>query len=130
MAVFVFCLTQILKMPIKWATKKFKNERTRKLVNTIILLIPFAVGVGLEFVYSTYTHTLFTIIAGLGYGTGGISLYGIIERFFGIKSKNPYDSEEGKAVTELIENITKDGKVDKKDNEIVKDFVSDINKVK
>lgn len=129
MAVIIFLVTQLLKLPIKVATKRIKNERTRKIVNATILLIPFALGILFEFLYNTYyLHKVFSIITGLGYGTAGISLYGIIERFFKVKVNNPYNSEEGKAVTELVENITEDGKVDEKDKSAVQEFLDQINK--
>lgn len=123
MAVIIFIATQILKLPIKIATKRFKNERVRKMFNATILLIPFGLGIFLDFLYSTYIlHTAFSVLAGLGYGTAGISLYGVVERFFKVKIENPYDTEEGKAVTELVNEVSKDGKVDKKDKDAVKEF--------
>ena len=123
MAVIIFIATQFLKLPIKFGTKHIKNERVRKIANSVILLIPFALGIALDFLYSTYIlHTAFSIIAGLGYGTAGISLYGVVERFFKVKVSNPYDSEEGKAVTELVNEVSKDGKVDKKDTDAIKEF--------
>ena len=123
MAVIIFALTQVLKLPIKHFTKKIKNERVRRMVNATILLIPFALGVLADFLYSTYyLQTAFTVITGLGYGTAGISLYGVIERFFKVKIENPYDSEEGQAVKELVKDVAKDGKVDKKDETAVKKF--------
>jgi hypothetical protein len=123
MAVIIFALTQVLKLPIKACTKHIPNERARRMVNATILLIPFAVGIALDFVYSTYyLHGAFSIINGLGYGTAGISLYGAIERFFKVKTENPYETEAGKAVTELVEEISKDGKVDENDKHAVKDF--------
>jgi hypothetical protein len=123
MAVIIFALTQVLKLPIKYFTKKISNERLRRIVNATILLIPFGLGILADFLYSTYyLHTAFTIITGLGYGTAGISLYGAVERFFKVKTNNPYESEAGKAVTELVGEISKDGKVDKNDTHAVKDF--------
>lgn len=123
MAVIIFALTQVLKLPIKYFTKKISNERVRRMVNATILLIPFALGVLADFLYSTYyLHSAFTIITGLGYGTAGISLYGAIERFFKVKTENPYETEAGKAVTELVEEISKDGKVDGNDKHAVADF--------
>jgi archaellum biogenesis protein FlaJ (TadC family) len=123
MAVIIFALTQVLKLPIKHFTKKIKNERVRRMVNATILLIPFALGVLADFLYSTYyLQTAFTVITGLGYGTAGISLYGVIERFFKVKIENPYDSEEGQAVKELVEDVSKDKKVDVNDKDAVKDF--------
>ena len=123
MAVIIFALTQVLKLPIKACTKHIKNERVRRMVNATILLIPFALGVLVDFLYSTYyLHAAFSVITGLGYGTAGISLYGAIERFFKVKTDNPYETEAGKAVTELVEEISKDGKVDGSDKHAVADF--------
>lgn len=123
MAVIIFALTQVLKLPIKACTKHIKNERVRRMVNATILIIPFALGVFADFLYSTYyLQTAFTVITGLGYGTAGISLYGAIERFFKVKTDNPYETEAGKAVTELVEEISKDGKVDGNDKHAVADF--------
>lgn len=131
MAIIIFFVTQLLKLPIKYFTKKIKNERKRKIVNATILLIPFGLGILLDFLYATYldpTHASFNIITGLGYGTAGISLYGVIERFFKVKINNPYDSTEGKAVTEFIEDMTSDGKLNTSDNSAVQDFLDKINK--
>lgn len=123
MAVIIFAVTQVLKLPIKFFTNKIKNQTTRKRVNATILLIPFALGILFEFLYGKYvTITPFNVITGLGYGFSGISLYSIIERFFGIKTANPYESDEGKAVTELISKVSADGKVDETDQDAVKAF--------
>lgn len=123
MAIIVFAMTQVCKLPIKYFTKRIKNERKRKIANATILLIPFIFGVLLEFLYSTYVlKVTFSVIAGLGYGTAGISLYGVIERFFKIKTNNPYETIEGEAVVDLIEDVTGDGKVDKEDIDAVKAF--------
>jgi hypothetical protein len=129
MAVIIFALTQVLKLPIKHFTEKIKNERVRRMVNATILLIPFALGVLADFLYSTYyLQTAFTVITGLGYGSAGISLYGIIERFFKVKIENPYDCEEGKAVKELVKDVSKDKKVDGNDKNAVKDFWDKVKK--
>ena len=127
MAVVIFLLTQVLKLPIKFFTKKIKRERVRKIVNATILLIPFALGIVCDFLYSTYyLHTAFSIITGLGYGTAGISLYGIIERFFKVKTNNPYNSEEGKAVLELVKSVSKDSKVDGGDKQALKEYLDKV----
>lgn len=123
MAVIIFALTQVLKLPIKACTKHIDNQRMRRMVNATILLIPFALGVLADFLYSTYyLHSAFTVITGLGYGTAGISLYGAIERFFKVKVENPYDCEEGQAVTGFVEEVSKDGKVDGNDKHAIADF--------
>lgn len=133
MAIIIFGVTQVLKLPIKCLTKKIKNERLRKIVNSVILLIPFALGVLFDFLYSTYylkegIYQLSSIINGLGYGTAGISLYGVIERFFKVKANNPYDTEEGKAISQLISDVTGDGKIDSNDISAVQDFLNKVSK--
>lgn len=127
MAIIIFALTQLVKLPIKHFTNKITNERARKIVNTTILLIPFALGVLFEFLWSTfYLKEAFSGIIGLGYGTTAISIYGIIERFFKIKIENPYDSEEGDVVKELVQNVAEDGKITKDDFALVEKFLKDI----
>lgn len=107
MAVIVFLLTNVIKIPIKHFTKRIKDEQKRRAVNSVILIFPFLLGLALDFAYSTfYLHTSFSILTGLGYGTAGISLYGVIERFFKVKIPNEWeDTEEGKKVVQEVENI-------------------------
>lgn len=130
MAVIVFAITQLLKMPIKHYTNKIADKSLRKKVNATILLIPFVVGCLLELLYSTlYLHTSFSFLSGLGYGTAGISLYGVIERFLGVKIENVYETtEEGQAVTELVNNVVADGKVDEQDKDVIKEFLDKVNR--
>ncbi len=128
--VFTFFITQVLKLPIKHFTKKIGNETTRKLVNSVILLIPFIFGCFYEFLYSHYyLHEVFSIARGISYGASGISLYACVERFFGVKkSKNVYkETETGKAVVEFVQKVAKDDKVDEEDISAVREF---LNKVK
>jgi archaellum biogenesis protein FlaJ (TadC family) len=121
MSVLIFTLTQLFKYPIKAVTKRIKNDRARRIANITILLIPFALGVVLEFVYSTYImHTPSSQFVGLGYGTAGVSLYSVIERFF--KVPNPYNTADGEAVTQLVDDVRKDGEVDEKDRDAIKEF--------
>jgi MFS family permease len=127
MAVIIFFTTQLVKLPIKHFTSKISDERARRMANFVILLIPFALGILCDFLYSTYVlHTAFSIIVGLGYGTAGISLYSVIERFFKVKIKNPYETEDGKAVAELVDAVVEDKKVDKKDKDLVKEFLKKV----
>lgn len=130
MALIIFGVTQLLKLPIKVCTKRIKNDRTRRIVNSTILLIPFMLGLVAEFLYSTYyLHIAFTGITGLGYGAAGVSLYGIVERFFKVKIDNPYETtEEGKAVKELVEKVQEDKKIDENDKSAVDEFWKTINK--
>lgn len=136
MAVIIFLLTQVLKLPYKACTKHIKNERTRKIVNAFILLIPFGLGLLAEFLYGSLllpaigmASVPFYGITGLSYGAGGVSIYGLVERFFKVKISNPYtDTEEGKAVKEFVDKVVSDGKVDDNDIDAVKEFWDKINK--
>lgn len=134
MAVIIFLITQVLKLPIKVGTKRIKNERVRKIVNATILLIPFGLGVLFEYLYVTYcpsaycTIKSFTGLTGLGYGTAGISLFGIIGVIsFNLKEPLNY-TVKGKAVTELIDSITEDKKIDSNDKSAVQEFLDKVGK--
>lgn len=129
MAVIIFAVTQGLKQFIKLGTKHIKNERARKIVNATILLIPFGLGILFEYLFATYyLHSAFSLIKGLVYGSAGISLYGVIERFFKVKVNNPYNTEEGKAVTDLVDKVVEDGKVDSSDMSAVQEFLDKVSK--
>lgn len=133
MAIIVFALTFLLKLPIKAITKKIKNERVRKAVNSVILIIPFLLGLLAEFLFGYYyLHVPFTGMSGLSYGTGGISMYAVVERFFkknaGIQLDNPFNGEDGEAVKKLVEDIQQDGKIDAKDASAVDEFYKTISK--
>lgn len=123
MALVIFLITNLLKLPIKMLTGKIKSETIRKRVNTIIYLIPFALGIILDFVYCTYyLKCAYSVIRGLTYGTASISLYHGIEQNFKIKVDNPYETEEGKAALEMVEKVKEDGQITKEDVPAVKDF--------
>ena len=125
MAIIVFVITQLVKQPIKSITKRVcKTERKRRIANISIYFIPFILGVLLEIAYCTWViKTGFTVLTGLGYGMSAISLYHLIERFFKVEIANPYESEEGQAVINLIEDVTGDGKIDYQDIDAVKNFL-------
>ncbi len=128
MAVVIFGLTQLLKLPIKAATKHIKNEKTRGIVNLVILIIPFALGLLAEFLFDgLYLHNEFSGIAGLQYGSASLLVYGVFEKIakrtgIEIKLNNPLDTDEGKAVQELVNKVQEDGKIDKTDASAVDEF--------
>ena len=129
MGLVIFGITQLLKLPIKFFTSKIQNERGRRIVNATILLIPFACGILGDYLYATYyLHTAYDIVTGLSYGLSAISLYGFVERFFKVKVDNPYETNEGKAVLQLVDNVTKDGKVDNNDKSAVQSFLEKMGK--
>jgi hypothetical protein len=124
MAILIFGLTQGLKWAfIKPFTNKIKNKKARKAVNTTIYFIPYALGILFELVYAVFlVHTDFSFVMGIIHGTSGIACYGVFERvysFFTGKSsiiENPYETTEvGKAVKNLMDSVSEDGKVDEKD---------------
>lgn len=126
MALIVLCLSQLLKLPIKALTKKtIKNENARVRVNTALMLIPLALGVLCDWLFCTlYLHIAFSVIEGVKIGGTAVTLYGVLEKLIkGVQSK------ETTATIQLVNDITKDGKVDKKDTSTVKDFVNNLNKV-
>lgn len=140
MAVLVCAFTQLFKIPIKAISKRVtKTEKGRSLVNSTILLLPFLTACLLEWLYTAfYLEVDFNLIEALSAGTGGISLYAVFEQVLkkGNKAKNTtetngetnYDTKEGKAVLELVDKVSADGKVDKDDIDAVKDFWNTINK--
>lgn len=129
MAVVIFGITQLVKLPIKAFTKKIKNDRVRRIVNIVILLIPFGLGVLAEYLFNTYyLHTAFTVVTGLTWGGTSITGYAFVERFFGVKVKNPYESKDGQAVLDFVDSVKADGKVDKNDADAVKDFYDKVSK--
>lgn len=127
MAVVIFGLTELLKLPIKALTNKITKERLRRIVNIVILLLPFALGVLAEYLFSTYyLHTEFSVVTGLTWGGTSITGYAFVERFLGVK--NPYKTKDGQAVLDFVDDVTADGKVDSNDNDAVKDFYDKIGK--
>lgn len=124
MAVIVFAITFLLKLPIKALSKKAKNEQRRTAINSVILVIPFAIGMLVEWLYDTFIiKGVFDYVTGFLVGGQSIALYGVVERFFGVKVKNPYETEEGKKVLEQIEEITEDGTVT---TDEIQDFLNNI----
>lgn len=124
MAVIVFAITFLLKLPIKALSKKAKNEQCRKAINSVILIIPFAIGMLVEWLYDTFIMKgVFDYVTGFLIGGQSIALYGVVERFFGVKVENPYETEEGKKVLEQVEEITKDGTVT---SDEIQDFLNNI----
>ena len=124
MAVIVFAITFLLKLPIKALSKKAKNEQCRKAIYSVILIIPFAIGMLVEWLYDTFIMKgVFDYVTGFLVGGQSIALYGVVERFFGVKVENPYETEEGKKVLEQVEEITEDGTVTADE---IQDFLNNI----
>lgn len=127
MAIIVLCLSQLLKLPIKALTKKtIKNENARVRVNTALMLIPLALGVLCDWLFCTlYLGIPFSVVEGVKVGGTAVTLYGMIEKL--IKGSQ---SKETTATIKLVNDITKDGSVDKSDVQSIKDFANKLNSVK
>ena len=155
MSVLVFIATFVLKYPIKYITSRIdygklvsiitlaknktsltpetavsKGERLRHMLNIIIILIPFGLGILAWFLYLHYDGdpaTVFStqfdvIVKGLSIGSGAILIYSIVERF--TKVKNPYSSELGETVLSTLVNILSDGKFTPDDIDKIKEVVA------
>ena len=137
MGIVAFLVTQGLKWAFVKPFTKNLNTRAKTIINSVILIIAFGSAVLCEFLYSHFwLHTAIDLTRasyGWGYASG---VYGVVEmviRFIkgdNVKLENPYKTEEGKQTTELIEDITKDGKIDKEDSQSMKSYVDKLNKVK
>jgi hypothetical protein len=135
MSVIIFALTQGLKWAfIKPWTNKITNERARKAVNTTIYLIPYALGILFEYLYGVMLmQGEFNAVMGIIHGTSGIACYGVFERIYALVTgkssniENPYENtEEGKAVKELMSRIAEDGKVNADDHPALAEFLKKV----
>lgn len=119
-AVIVFLITNVCKIPIKHFTNKIKDERKRKITNTVILLLPFLFSFLLNFIYCEFLVPTVTFYVAdcIRYALSGIAMYGFVERFFKVKLENPYETtEEGQNVMESVGEISaKKVKKAKKEN--------------
>jgi hypothetical protein len=123
MAVIIFAFTQALKLPIKHFTAKIEGDRARKIANISILLLAFGVAVLLDFLFAYfYLKEGVDLLRVARNWTGSSAVYSIIERFLGKKVENPMNTDEGKTVVDLVEDVTEDGKIDDNDKHAVKDF--------
>lgn len=137
MSIIAFLITQGLKwLCVKPFTKNL-NQRTKALINSVILIISFGAVVLCEFLYSHFWLKSAMDLNRALIGWGGASgVYAVFERIIKIikgedvQLENPFKTEEGKATTDLVKDVVADGKVDKKDKEIAQDFLDKLNSVK
>lgn len=115
MAVIVFILTELLKLPIKRLTKKLGgNSKLR--VNAVIVLISVAVGVLIYYLYCRYVaHIEFQVSSGASLGGLASMVYEIISRLIGKKLENPFTTNEGKEVIDAVTEASKDELVTKEE---------------
>lgn len=99
----VFALTEVCKLPIKHFTAKIQDEITRKRVNAVIMLLPFAWGIAAcEFM--TIFGFKFSIVVGLAIGAIDFFVFEVLSRLLpdvklGLISKKKIDT----AITESVE---------------------------
>ena len=68
MAFIIFLVVELLKQPIKLLTKKLPDSK-RRIVNSIILLMPLGLGILGEFLYTFfYAHAPFDVFNGIYIG--------------------------------------------------------------
>lgn len=107
MAFVIFLLVELIKQPIKLLTKKLPSKQ-RQLANSVILLLPVGLGILGEYLFTTfYAHEPFDVINGVVTGGESMAMYGIIERVFGLKTTNPYETGDGALVVETANEIVK-----------------------
>lgn len=137
MGVVAFLITQGLKWAFVKPYTKNLNTRAKTIINSVILIIAFGSAVLCEFLYSHFwLHTAMNLSRasyGWGYSSGVYGVFEVILKFIkgeDTKLDNPYETEEGKETIKLVENIAKDGKIDKRDSQSIRDFANKLNKVK
>ena len=137
MGIIAFLVTQGLKWAFVKPFTKNLSTRVKTIINSVILIIAFGSAVLCEFLYSHFwLHTAMNL-SRASYGWGYASaVYGVFETVLKfikgkeVKVENPYETEAGKQTTELIGNITKDGKIDKNDSQAMKEFTEKLKSVK
>lgn len=123
MSVIIFALTQVLKLPIKHFTKNIENKRLKKLANSTILVVAFGLAVLLDFTFAYfYLKQGVNLMRAFVSWTGSSAVYSFVERFFGVKTENPFKTEEGELVEDMVQEVIADGKIDEQDKHAVKDF--------
>lgn len=134
MAILSFAITQGLKwVLVKPWTKKLKNDRARKAINSVIFLFPYGVGIALEILFSLYvTHTTPNLFIGALNGGAGHSVFALYERGYAIlrgkfeEKKSHAKTDEEKALEEAVFGIVEDNKVDGNDAPKLKEFLEKV----
>lgn len=112
----IISLVALLKKPIKLLTDKIPNKTVRTLANKSIIVLAFGVSVGLwyllawllpQFVTFDWSQIILSFALSItGYALGD----GLITK------------KKATEITDGVKDATKDGKINDKDKEIVKEF--------
>jgi hypothetical protein len=136
-AVITFLITQGLKWVLIKPYTKSLNKRTKTIINSIILIIAFGVAVLCEYLYSHFWLKDIINFDRAFNGWGGASLvysfFEMILKFIkgeNVKVENPFKTEEGQETVATVKSVIADGKINKQDKEIAKDFYNKLNSVK
>lgn len=116
----VFGLVQLVKKLIKHYTKNIKNEKLRKLANKSIILSSFIISIGIWFLLNLIIPSIVKIDWVSMFLTGAMPVVAHA-LYDGVITK-----EQAKSAVSDIENITKDGKIDKNDQSAVKEFLDKV----
>lgn len=137
MGLVAFLVTQGLKWAFVKPFTKNLDKRTKTIINSVILLIAFGSAVLCEYLYSHFWLNAPIDLNRALYGWGGASgFYGVFETIIKIikgkevKLENLFETEEGKDTKEFLQNITKDGKINKNDKKTTDDFLEKLKSVK
>jgi hypothetical protein len=127
MAVIICCFTQLLKIPIKTFTNNIKDKKTEDRVTALLMLLPLVLGVLFNFLYNTYyLQITFSVVQGLSLGTTSIAFYQGFKKVITGKELTEKEIEQTKNVTTLVEDITKDNKIDKNDASALSEYLKKI----
>ena len=123
LALIVVLFTQVIKLPIKALLNLLiKNKAVLQRVNVVFMLLPIGFSVLAQVAHSIlWGNGELDLMYGLKISTCATAIYAFLEQLF--KGKK---SKETEAVQQLVEDITKDGKVDEKDKSAVKDFLDKV----
>ena len=120
MSFIIFGIIYALKIPYKKLTSKITNEKVRQLANKAIVILTFAVSIGLTLGYSELVDIDFSLSHSIKYAVSAIAIYSATE----IKKGNkdiPFTTEEAKEVIDtavqavtVVETETKKAKKEKK----------------
>lgn len=141
LGVIAFLLTFIVKRPIKKLTAvisvklaenkqltEVKRNKVLKLLNKVVLLLPFIIGFALIFAYSlifkvSYTYTAM-FESSINIGIIAIFIYALLEK--AIDVINDYNSPEGQQVLELAKQLKAADDISDKTNALTNYIEEDI----
>lgn len=120
MVVLIF--TQIAKLPVKYFTGKIQNEKLRKKINVVIMLLPIAFGFLLSWILTFFGFS-FSVSIAVVWGTISQTIYEFISRIIR-RIKNGEDITTETVKSDLTESVKEAQTAEDKFNELVKEINS------